>query len=76
MLSPEDEAALLLSKTHFVAARRLPLCIAADIPYLTRSSLHRCLQRHGISRLPEVQGDRPVRKRFKSYPIGYFYRHR
>ena len=26
------------------------------IPHLTRSSLHRCLQRYGISRLPK--GDR------------------
>ncbi len=40
-------------------------------PHLTRSSLHRCLQRHGISRLPEVEGDKPVKKRFKKYPIGY-----
>ena len=24
------------------------------IPHLTRSGLHRCLQRHGISRLPET----------------------
>ncbi len=43
----------------------------ATIPHLTRSSLHRCLQRHGISRLPEVEGDKPVKKRFKKYPIGY-----
>ena len=43
------------------------------IAHLTRSSLHRCLQRHGISRLPEVAGDKPVRKRFKTYPIGYFH---
>jgi transposase InsO family protein len=43
------------------------------IPHLTRSSLHRCWQRHGISRLPEV-GDKPVKKsRFKAYPIGYFH---
>lgn len=41
------------------------------IPYLTRSSLHRCLQRHGISRLPDVEGDKPARKKFKTYPIGY-----
>jgi hypothetical protein len=27
------------------------------IPHLTRSSLRRCLQRHGISRLPEVTGN-------------------
>ena len=40
---------------------------------MTRSSLHRCLQRHGISRLPDVQGDKPARKKFKSYPIGYFH---
>ena len=34
--------------------------------------LHRCLQRHGISRLPDVDGDNPAKKTFKAYPIGYF----
>ena len=43
------------------------------IPHLTRSSLHRCLQRHGISRLPDVEGDKPAKKKFKRYPIGYFH---
>jgi hypothetical protein len=43
------------------------------ILHLTRSSLHRCLQRHGISRLPEVTGDKPgKKKKFKAYSIGYF----
>jgi transposase-like protein len=28
---------------------------------------------HGISRLPEVEGDKPKRKKFDSYPIGYFH---
>lgn len=37
------------------------------------SSLHRCLQRHGISRLPDVQGDRPTKRKFRRYPIGYFH---
>ncbi len=41
------------------------------IPRLTRSSLHRCLQRHGISRLPQVGGDKPDKRKFKAYPIGY-----
>lgn len=41
------------------------------IPHLTRSALHRCLQRHGISRLPEVDGDKPLRSKFKRHPIGY-----
>ncbi|MCP1535414.1 hypothetical protein J2W79_000471 [Methylorubrum extorquens] len=29
------------------------------IPHLTRASLHRCLERHGISRRPEVAGNKP-----------------
>jgi transposase InsO family protein len=64
-----------------VAFRRhtlLPLddclyALQATIPRLTRSSLHRCLRRHGISRLPEVEDKRPVRNKFKAYPIGYFH---
>jgi transposase InsO family protein len=56
----------------------LPLddCLYAlqpTIPHLTRSSLHRCLRRHGISRLPEVEADKPEKKKFKAYPIGYFH---
>jgi hypothetical protein len=35
--------------------------------------LHRCFQRHGISRLPETQGYKPAKKKFKPYPIGYFH---
>lgn len=64
VLSPEDEVAI-------VAFRKRTLLPLDDCRYalqpLTRSSLHRCLQRHGISRLPKVQGDRPVRKRFNGY---------
>ncbi len=64
-----------------VAFRRhtlLPLddCLYAlqnTIPQLNRSSLQSCLQRHGISRLPEVDGDKPKRSRFKAYPLGYFH---
>ncbi len=40
--------------------------------HLTRSSLHRLFQRHGISRLPQPDGDKP-KKKFKVYPIGYFH---
>jgi hypothetical protein len=36
--------------------------LQATIPHLTRSSLHRCLLRHGISRLPEVTGDKEPKK--------------
>ncbi len=64
-----------------VAFRRytlLPLddCLYAlqpSIPHLTRSALHRCLQRHNISRLPDIEGDKPKRQHFKRYPIGFFH---
>src|SRR3954464_13927230 len=74
VLSIEEEAIIVAFRRHTL----LPLddCLYAlqpTIPHLTRSSLHRCLQRHGIGRLPEVDGDKPEKKKFKSYPIGYFH---
>jgi len=73
VLSIEEEAVIVAFRRHTL----LPLddCLYAlqpTIPHLTRSSLHRCLQRHGINRLPEVEGGKP-KKRFKRYPIGYFH---
>ena len=74
MLSVEDEAVIVAFRRHTL----LPLddCLYAlqpTLPHLTRSALHRCLQRHGISRLPEVDGDKPWRSKFKRYPLGYFH---
>ena len=60
VLSVEDEAVIVAFRGHTLLA--LDDCLYAlqpTIPHLTRSSLHRCLQRHGISRLPDVEGDRP-----------------
>jgi hypothetical protein len=34
--------------------------------------VHRCLQRHGSSRLPAVEGDKPAKK-FRRYLVGYFH---
>src|SRR5919202_942189 len=74
VLSLEEEAIIVAFRKRTL----LPLddCLYAlqpTLPHLTRSSLHRCLQRHGISRLPDVDGDKPKRSRFKAYPIGYFH---
>jgi transposase InsO family protein len=74
VLSIEEEAIIVAFRRHTL----LPLddclyTLQPTIPHLTRSSLHRCLQRHGISRLPDVDGDKPDRKTFKRYPIGYFH---
>jgi transposase InsO family protein len=41
-----------------------------SLPHLTRSTLHRCDQRHGISRLPEVEGTKPAKRQLKPYPLG------
>ena len=31
------------------------------------------MKRHGISRLPDIEGTKPQQKKFKPYPIGYFH---
>ena len=74
VLTTEEEAIVVAFRRHTL----LPLddCLYGlqpTIPHLTRSSLHRCLQRHGISRLPEVEGDKPKTQRFADYAIGYFH---
>jgi transposase-like protein len=74
VLSSGEEAVIVAFRRYTL----LPLddCLYAlqpTIPHLTRSSLHRCLQRHGISRLPDTEGTKPARKKFKAYPIGFFH---
>lgn len=59
-LTEAEEAMVVAFRRHTL----LPLddCLHAlqpSIPHLTRSALHRCLQRHGISRLPDVEDDKP-----------------
>jgi len=73
VLSPEEEALVVAFRRYTL----LPLddclyALQATVPHLTRSSLHRCFQRHGIGRLPKVEGATP-KKAFKSYPIGFFH---
>src|SRR5215204_5637987 len=68
VLSQEEEALIVAFRKQTL----LPLddCLYAlqeTIPHLTRSSLHRCLQRHGISRLPDVTDSPAKKKRCKLY---------
>ena len=46
-------------------------CLRETIPALSRSALHRCLVRHGISRLPQDEEKTSKRKRFAETAIGY-----
>lgn len=59
----------LRGSTH----RNLVLRVLPSRTQVESSALHRCLQRHGISRLPDVEGDKPKRQKFKRYPIGFFH---
>ncbi|MDZ7888685.1 MAG: IS481 family transposase [Pseudomonas sp.] len=77
--NPRSTSMTPLQEAVAVAFRQktlLPLddCLHAlqrSIPTLTRSSLHRLYQRHGISQLPRE----PVREKkpFKDYPMGYLH---
>ena len=72
VLSAEEEAVVVAFRRHTL----LPLddCLYAlqpTIPHLTRSSLHRCLQRHEISRLPQ-EGEASAKRKFKAYRSATF----
>jgi hypothetical protein len=66
VLSKEEEAACIVFRRHSL----LPLddCLYAlqeNIPNLTRSSLHRLFQRHGIGRLPKLDEKQREKKTIK-----------
>ena len=74
VLTPVDERIICEFRAH----TRLPLhdCYDAfkdQIPKLSRSNRHRCLQRHRLSRLPKEQCDAAPKKKFKDYPIGFMH---
>ena len=81
-MGPEPASMMLGIAQEAIAVvfRRQTLLVLDDCPYalqaiilhLSRSALHRCFQRPGISRLPLSEaGQRPLKKKFKDYPIGY-----
>jgi transposase InsO family protein len=72
VLTEAEEAVVI----EFRRRTLLPLddvlgCLREAIPALSRSALHRCLTRHGISRLPEGEEKASKRKRFAETRIGY-----
>jgi len=72
VLSELEEAAVIA----FRVQTRLPLddvfvALKPAIPRLTRSTLHRCLQRQGVSRLPRPKRQR--RGRFDPCELGFFH---
>ena len=73
VLSEQEEAFIVAFRTKTLLS--LDDCLYAlqeTIPHLARSTLHSCFKRHGINRLPQSES-KPAKKRFKTYPIGYFH---
>ena len=70
-----EEAVAVALRLHTL--RPLDDCLyalQATTPRLSRSALHRCFQRHGISRLPLGEdGQSPPKRKLKDYPIGYLH---
>jgi hypothetical protein len=75
-MGPQEPRATVLTQAQAamgVACRRPTLrplddglsALQDSLPHLTRSPLHRCDQRHGLSRLPEVEGTKPAKSQFK-----------
>ena len=75
MLTTKQEAIAVAFRRHTLLALDDCLCaLQATMPHLSRSALHRCFQRHGISRLPlSEEGQSPPKKKGKDYPIGYWH---
>ena len=77
--SPRGTVLTLAEEAMAVEFRRRTLpplddvlgCLRDSIPKLTRSSLHRRLERHGISRLPEHPDKASKRGKFAHTAIGY-----
>ena len=78
LISPHSTVLTLAKEATVVEFRRGTLllddvfgCLCDSIPKLTRFSLHRCLERHGISRLPENPDKPSKRGKFAETAIGY-----
>ena len=68
----EEKAICVFRKSTELALDDCYIALKDSIPHLTRSSLHRCLQRHALSRLPK-KGEKALKakKAFKEYILGY-----
>ena len=70
----EEEAIVAFRKLTQLPLDDVLYSLQETIPHLSRSSLHRCLKRHGCSVLPKKEPSTSSdKKKFKQYPIGYLF---
>jgi transposase InsO family protein len=61
-------------RTSRLSLDDLYIAFKGCMPLMSRSGLHRCLQRHGLSRLPKDEGPSGnAKKAFKDYPPGFMH---
>jgi len=73
LTSLEEEAIVKARIATRLSLDDLFITLKDTISTLTRSNLHRCLKRHGVSRLPTDVSQTREKKQFKTYEIGYFH---
>ena len=76
MSEAEEEAIVAFRQMTQLPLDDVLYSLQETIPHLSRSSLHRCLKRHGCSVLPKKEVSSTAgtkKKKFKEYPIGYFH---
>lgn len=76
VLDSRDEAVIVeMRRKTLLPLDDLYDLLKPEIPVLTRSNLHRCLQRHGVSRLKDLlpPEERQDTKTFKHYEPGYLH---
>lgn len=72
VLSVEEQAMVAAFRRHTL----LPLddclyALQATIPHLTRSFLHHYLQRHGVGRPPNIEGEKVTKKKSRVHPSAF-----
>ena len=69
----EEKAICVFRKTTSHSLDDCYIALKDSIPKLTRSNLHRCLKRNGLSVLPATEATRREKQKFEDYEIGYFH---
>ena len=73
VLSREEAAVVLFRKNTLLPLDDCLYALKKTISQLTRYSLHRCFQRHGIGKLPHLNQPKKKTKLFKKYEPGYIH---
>ena len=69
----EEKAICIFRKTTLHSLDDCYIALKESIPKLSRSNLHRCLKRNGLSVLPKEDEVLREKKKFREYQIGYFH---